>query len=126
MLGAMKDAQQQPIRGFTAGEREYIRRELDQFFSSLPTVAEGFQLRVWRGGEKAGQPKLPPSAKHLIERGMMQLDATQRPPRLFFTERGLSALREMMADHRLADPVKFAHARVELGIDLVRAAKAAE
>jgi len=126
MLSAMKNAQQQPIRGFTAGEREYIRRELDQFFSSLPTVAEGFQLRVWRGGEKAGQPKLPPSAESLIARGMMRLDATQRPPRLFFTERGLSALREMMTDRRLADPVKFAHVRRELGVDSVLEAKAAE
>lgn len=122
----MKNAQQQPILGFTAGEREYIRRELDQFFSSLPTVAEGFQLRVWRGGEKPGQPKLPPSAKSLIERGMIRLDATQRPPRLFFTERGLSALREMMTDRRLADPVKFAHVWRELGVDSVLEAKAAE
>ena len=30
------------IAGFTYAEREYIRRELDQFFSTLPTVAEGF------------------------------------------------------------------------------------
>ena len=26
----------------TPAEREYIRRELDQFFSTLPSVAEGF------------------------------------------------------------------------------------
>jgi hypothetical protein len=38
------------IAGFTAGERDYIRRELDMFFSTLPTVAEGFQLKTWRGG----------------------------------------------------------------------------
>ncbi len=31
---------------FTSGERESIRRELDQFFSTLPSVAEGFQLRT--------------------------------------------------------------------------------
>jgi hypothetical protein len=29
------------IAAFTAAERDYIRRELDQFFSTLPTVAEG-------------------------------------------------------------------------------------
>jgi hypothetical protein len=46
----------------------------------------------------------------------MRLDASQRPPRLFFTEHGLSALRAMR-DRRLADPVKFAHVRRELGID---------
>jgi hypothetical protein len=30
----------------TPAEREYIRHELDQFFSTLPSVAEGFQLRT--------------------------------------------------------------------------------
>src|ERR1700738_399959 len=44
---------------FTPGERDYIRRELDMFFSTYPTVAEGFQLKTWRGGPQAGQPKLP-------------------------------------------------------------------
>jgi hypothetical protein len=34
---------------FTAAERDYIRRELDMFFSTLPTAAEGFQLKTWRG-----------------------------------------------------------------------------
>jgi hypothetical protein len=29
---------------FTPGDREYIRRELGMFFSTYPTVAEGFQL----------------------------------------------------------------------------------
>ena len=38
------------IAALTASEREYIRRELDQFFGTLSTVAEGFQLRIWRGG----------------------------------------------------------------------------
>jgi len=47
----------------------------------------------------------------------MQLDASQRPPRLFSTEHGLSALRAMMRNRRLADPTKFAHVRRELGID---------
>jgi hypothetical protein len=32
------------IAGFTSAEREDIRRELDQFFSTLPTVAEGSSL----------------------------------------------------------------------------------
>jgi len=39
-----------PAMTFTPAERDYIRRELDMFFSTFPTVAEGFQLRVWRGG----------------------------------------------------------------------------
>jgi hypothetical protein len=102
---------------FTPVERAYIRGQLDRFFSTLPTVAEGFQLRVWRGGPHAREPKLPPAAKSLIERGLMRLDTTLRLPRLYFTEAGLAALRAMMANGRLADPVKFAHVRQELGIE---------
>ena len=45
---------------FTPKEREYIRRELDIFFGTLPSVADGFQLRTWRGGPHAGEPKIPP------------------------------------------------------------------
>lgn len=105
------------VTALTPGEREYIRRELDQFFSTLPTAAEGFQLRTWRGGPQKGNPKLPPAAKSLVDRGLMRLDASPTIPRLFFTEAGIIALRQMMADRRLADPVKFAHIRRELGID---------
>ena len=101
---------------FTPGECDYIRRELDMFFSTLPSVADGFQLKVWRGGPQAGQPKVPPAAKSLLERGLVRLDATSRIPRLFFTERGLEELRVMMADKRLANPEKFAHVRQELGL----------
>jgi hypothetical protein len=113
----MTKTQTAPISGFTPGERAYIRSELDIFFSTLPSVAEGFQLKTWRGGPDAGQPKLSPAAKGLLERGLMRLDTSGHLPRLFFTEAGLVALRTMMADRRLADPQKFAHIRVELGID---------
>jgi hypothetical protein len=113
----MAKMQMAPGVGFTSGEREYIRRELDMFFSTLPTVAEGFPLKTWRGGPQAGMPKLSPIAKGLLERGLMRLETDQRLPRLFFTEAGLVALRAMMMDRRLADPVKFAHVRQELGID---------
>jgi hypothetical protein len=115
----MSKMQTAPLAGFTPGERDYIRRELDMFFSTLPTVAEGFQLKIWRGGPEAGKPKIPPSAKGLLERGLMRLDISERLPRLFFTEAGLAELRRMMADRRFADPVKFAHVRTELGIDPV-------
>ena len=108
-----------PLAGFTPRERDYIRRELDMFFSTLPTVAEGFQLKTWRGGPNAGKPKVSPAAGGLVERGLMRLDTSQRLPRLFFTEAGLAELRAMMADGRLADPKKFAHVRRELGIDPV-------
>ena len=102
---------------FMPGEREYVRRALDQFFSTLPSVADGFQLRTWRGGAPAGQPKVPLVAKGLLERGLMRLEVTPWPPRLFFTKAGLAALRAMMADGRFANPVTFAHVRRELGID---------
>ena len=113
----MAKTQTAPVAGFTPGERDYIRRELDMFFSTLPTVAEGFSLRTWRGGPQAGKPKLPPAAKTLLERGLMRLDTRQRLPRLFFTEAGLAELRTMMMDRRIADPKKFAHVRQELGLD---------
>ena len=104
------------IVAFTPSERDYIRRELDMFFSTLPTVADGFYLKMWRSGPQANEPKLSPVAKGLIERGLMRLDATLRPPRLFFTDAGLTTLRAMMADRRFANPAKFAHVRQELGI----------
>ena len=109
-----------PIAGaavFTPSEREYIRRELDQFFSALPSVANGFQLRTWRGGSQPGQPKVPLAAKGLLDRGLMRLEATPWPLRLFFTGAGSAALRAMMADRRLANPVTFAYVRREIGID---------
>jgi hypothetical protein len=117
VLVCMSKLQDRMIAGFTAGERDYIRRELDMFFSTLPSVAEGFQLKTWRGGPDAGKPKLPPTAKGLIARGLMRLDSEGHFPRLFFTEAGLTALRAMMTDRRLVDPKKFAHVRQELAID---------
>ena len=103
--------------GLTAGERDYIQRELDMFFSSLPTVAEGFQLKTWRGGVKAGQPKVPPAGQSMLDRGLMRLVIERRPPRLLFTEAELAALRIMMSDRRQADPKKFMHIRQELGLN---------
>ena len=106
-----------PIPGFTPSERAYIRNELDIFFSTLPSAAEGFQLKTWRGGPERGKPKISPVAKSLLERGLMRLDTGERLARLVFTKTGLAALRAMMSDRRLADPKKFAHIRQELGID---------
>jgi hypothetical protein len=117
MFAAMSRPPDRMIAGFTVGKREYIRRELDMFFSTLPSVAEGFQLKTWRGGPDAGKPKLSAVARGLIARDLMRLDASGHLPRLFFTEAGLTALRTMMMDRRLADPQKFAHVRQELGID---------
>ena len=56
---------------FTPKEREYIRRELDIFFGTLPSLADGFQLRTWRGGPHARQPKIPPPLRTMLDRGLM-------------------------------------------------------
>ena len=111
--------QSEVIATFTPGQRDYIRRQLDSFFSTLPTVADGFQLKTWRGGPEAGKPKLPPTVTGLAERDLMRLDTEEHLPRLFFTETGRALLRSMMADRRFADPEKFVHVRQELGIDRV-------
>jgi len=101
---------------FTAAERAYIRRELDQVLSSWPNVADGFLLKVWKTGSKAGQPKLSPPAESLVGRGMMEVKQGATWPTLSFTLTGLDALRRMMADAKLANPVIFAHVRKELGL----------
>jgi len=67
-------------------------------------------------GPGKGQPKLPPAAKSLVGRCLMHLDASRNIPRHFFTDAGMTALRQMMTERRPADPVKFAHVRRELGI----------
>jgi len=119
MSPPMSKLQTGAVVGFTPGERDYIRRELDMFFSTYPSVADGFQLKTWRGGPQAGQPKIPSIANGLIDRGLMRLDTSGRLPHLFFTEAGMAELRAMMKDRRFADPVKFRHIRQELGIDPV-------
>ena len=47
-VACMSKWQDRMIAGFTAGERDYIRRELDMFFSTLPSVAEGFHQNMAR------------------------------------------------------------------------------
>ena len=74
---------------FNAQEREYIRRELDLFFGTLPSVADGFQLRTWRSGPLAGQPKLPPALRTMVDSGLMEIRTDTPLPRAYFTERGL-------------------------------------
>src|SRR5271166_4533302 len=49
-LGGMSTRHDLQVETFTPHERDYIRQELDMFFSTYPTVAEGFHLKTWRGG----------------------------------------------------------------------------
>ena len=61
------------------------------------------------GGDCAG--------RYLLDRSLLELRISQRGPRAFFTEAGLTALRQLVLDGRAMDPARFAHLRLELGID---------
>ena len=103
-------------------------------FSQFPSVAGGLFLRNWplanpspkepvamppegRGGLQAGQPKVPPPVRSMLERGLVALRTDRGWTRAYFTPAGLDALREMARDRRLLDPVRYAHVRQELGLD---------
>src|SRR5689334_5115885 len=101
---------------FTAAERELLRRELCRHFGQDPLIADGLFLRTWRGGERRGQPKIPPAVQTMLDRGLLRLEITPRGPRAYFTEAGLAALRQLVLDRRAMDPPRFAHLRVELGL----------
>jgi hypothetical protein len=117
MVWSMTRSPNPSLATLTPAERTYIRGEFQQFFSTFPTVVEGFQLKTWRAGPKQGQPRLSPAAGSLVERDLMRLDVTIRPPRIFFTDAGLAILRVMISDRQLANPADFAHVRQESGID---------
>jgi hypothetical protein len=106
-----------PLGVFTAPERDLIRRSFCMQFSQYPSAAEGILLRTWRSGPCAGQPKLPPAARTMIERGLMELRTDGHWPRAHFTEAGWAALRHLAQDRRLLDPVQFRHLRQELGME---------
>ena len=113
----MAKMQTAPIAGFTPGERDYIRRELDMFFSALPTVAEGFQLKSWRGGPQAGTAKALAGRQGACGTGADAARHQPKPAAAVLYRDGLAELRTMMTDRRFADPKKYAHVRQELGID---------
>jgi hypothetical protein len=102
---------------FTAAERELIRREMSQHFGQYPRLADGLLLRRWRGGPQAGEPKLPPAVRSMLERGLVEVRTERSGPRAYFTEAGWAALRQLLQDRRAMDPTRFAHLRQELGLD---------
>ncbi len=65
---------------FTAPERELIRRELHQRFGQDPAIADGIMLRTWRGGPNAGQLKVPPAVRTMLERGLVEVRTDGRWP----------------------------------------------
>ena len=103
-----------PVRVFAA-ERELLRRELCRHFGKDPKIADSIFLRTWRSGERRNQPKIPPAVQTMLERGLVELRITTRGPRVFFTETGLAALRQLVFDRRAMDPERSGHLRVEPG-----------
>ena len=114
----MPDRSTSPAVGFTTLERDLIRREFCQHFGSYPLVAEGIFLRTWRGGPQAGEPKLPPAVRTMLERGLLEVQRDGRLVRAHFTTGGIAALRELAANRRYLDPVRYAHLRRELGLEV--------
>ena len=104
---------------FTAPERDLIRREFALHFGAFPSLTDGIVLRTWRAGPQAGQPKLSPAVRSMLERGLVEIrwDAQHRLPCAVFTETGLAQLRHLAEDRRALDPVRFAHIRRELGLE---------
>jgi hypothetical protein len=82
-----------------------------------PLLAEGIFLRIWRSGPQAGEPKLPPAVKTMIARGLAEVRRDGPWVRAYFTTTGFAALRELAANRRYLDPVRYVHMRRELGLE---------
>jgi hypothetical protein len=101
---------------FTLAERAWLRQELGVHFGAGPQIADGLFLRSWKSGPEKGKPKLPPAARSMLDRGLIEI----RPGRIgysaLFTEAGLTALRQLVLDARAMDPSRFGHLREQLGL----------
>ena len=53
---------------FSPAERDLLRRELGRHFGQDPLISDGLFLRTWRGGERRGQPKIPPAMQTMLDR----------------------------------------------------------
>jgi hypothetical protein len=53
----------------------------------------------------------------MLERGLVEIQPGPIGFRAVFTEAGLAALRQLLQDRRVMDPVRFAHLRRDLGLD---------
>ena len=101
---------------FTPAERAWLRQELGVHFGSGPQIADGLFLRARKSGPEKGKPKLPPAARSLLDRGLIEI----RPGRIgfsaFFTQAGLTTLRQLVFDPRAMDPSRFGHLREQLSL----------
>lgn len=84
-------------------------------FGQAPRLQDGISLRTWRGGDQAGQPKIPRTVADLLERGLVEIAPGRYGACARFTPAGLDALRAMARDRRAFDPKQYAHLQNELG-----------
>ena len=54
----------------------------------------------------------------MLERGLLEIRRDGRFVRAHFTTAGIAALRELAANRRYLDPVRYAHLRRELGLEV--------
>jgi hypothetical protein len=105
-----------PSLPFNLAERAWLRQELGVHFGSAPQISDGFFLRSWKSGPEKGKPKLPPAARSMLDRGLIEV----RPARIgytaFLTEAGIAALGQLVLDTRAMDPARFGHLREQLGL----------
>ena len=67
-----------PPLPFTLAERAWLRQELGVHFGAGPQIADGLFLRSWKSGPEKGKPKLPPAARSMLDRGLIEI----RPARI--------------------------------------------
>ena len=59
---------------FTLAERAWLRQELGVHFGAGPQIADGLFLRSWKSGLEKGKPKLPPAARSMLDRGLIEIN----------------------------------------------------
>lgn len=101
---------------FTAAERALLRFEFLVRFGQAPRLAAGMWLRTWRGGPQAGQPKVSPAVRSMLDRGLVTIELVRPGARAYFTEAGYAALRLLAQDRRALNPAQYGHLLEELGL----------
>ena len=79
---------------FTTAERALLRFEFLVRFGQAPRLADGMWLRTWRGGPQAGQPKVSPAVRSMLERGLVTIEIAPPGARAYFTDAGLAVARQ--------------------------------
>ena len=52
---------------------DLLRRELCRHFGQDPAIADGIFLRTWKGGDRKGEPKIPPPVQTMLDRGLVMI-----------------------------------------------------